>query len=236
MTEPARAPTPAEEEKVKAETDKLRAEIRKTNAEADKAEAEARQAQITLAEAEDDEKARKAADMHHHVYAFTGAVDGTAVKACMRQLTQWHRNDASCEIAIVFNSPGGSIVDGMALFDYIQFLRSEGHRVTTIALGMAASMAGVLLQAGDVRVMGAEAWLLIHEAAFGAIGKTGEIEDTVEWVKRIQRRILRIFANRSKLSEQQIARRWHRKDWWIDSAEALKLGLIDEVQGQAKAA
>ncbi len=91
-------------------------------------------------------------------------------------------------------------------------------------------MAGILLQAGDVRTMGRESWLLIHQAAFSALGSTYEIEDRVEWVKRIQDRILDIFADRSKLTKAQIRRRWHRKDWWIDSDEALKLGLVDELR------
>ena len=55
-------------------------------------------------------------------------------------------------------------------------------------------MAGILLQAGDIRIMGAESWLMIHEISFGASGKIGEIEDTVEWVKKIQERVVKIFA------------------------------------------
>jgi ATP-dependent Clp endopeptidase proteolytic subunit ClpP len=244
----ARAPTPAEELKTLAEVECLKADsykaqteakeavarTRKVDAETRKALADARQAEIGLAEAEDDEKARKAADSQHHVYAFVGVVDATSVKNCMRQLTQWHRNDPECDIEIVFNSPGGGIVDGMALYDFIQLLRSQGHRITTTALGMAASMAGILLQAGDVRAMGAESWLLIHEASFGTMGKTTDIEDAVAWIKKVQRRILRIFASRSNLSERQLSNRWNRKDWWLDSTEALALGLIDQIQGQPK--
>lgn len=91
-------------------------------------------------------------------------------------------------------------------------------------------MAGILLQAGDIRVMGRESWLMLHEAAFGAQGKVGEVEDTVEWVKKIQERILNIFAQHSSLSRAQIKRRWTRKDWWIDSDEALRLGFVDEIR------
>ena len=95
---------------------------------------------------------------------------------------------------------------------------------------MAASMAGILLQAGDVRWIGHQAWLMIHRAAFGAIGKTYEIEDEVKLVKRIEGRILDIFTSRSKLTRHKIVRNWDRKDWWIDADEALEMGLVDEVR------
>jgi ATP-dependent protease ClpP protease subunit len=91
-------------------------------------------------------------------------------------------------------------------------------------------MAGILLQAGDVRIMGKESWLLIHQVSFGASGSFGEVEDTTKWVDRIQDRVLDIFASRSKMSKAQIKRKWNRTDWWISSDEALKLGFVDETR------
>ena len=148
----------------------------------------------------------------------------------MSKLTQWHRKDPKCDIEIIFSSPGGSIIDGFELFDFIQHLRNEGHKVTTGSLGMAASMAGILLQAGDVRWIGHQAWMMIHRAAFGAIGKTYEVEDEVRLVKRIEERILDIFTSRSELTKHKIKKNWDRKDWWIDADECLSLGLVDEVR------
>ena len=95
---------------------------------------------------------------------------------------------------------------------------------------MAASMAGILLQAGDTRWVGHQAWVMIHRAAFGAFGKTYEVEDEVEFVKRIEERILEIFTTRSKLTKQKIKRNWDRKDWWISADEALEAHLVDEVR------
>jgi ATP-dependent protease ClpP protease subunit len=95
---------------------------------------------------------------------------------------------------------------------------------------MAASMAGILLQAGHQRIMGRESWLMIHEASFSASGKTGDVEDTVEWVKAMQERILNIFATRSKMTKSALKRKWTRKNWWISSDEALKLGFVDEIR------
>ena len=139
--------------------------------------------------------------------------------------------DPGVDIEISFNSPGGEIISGMAMFDFIQELRGKGHFVTTSTRGMAASMAGILLQAGEHRVMARQSWLLIHEASFGASGSMGSVEDTVDWVKRIQKRIVQIFAERSNVTATFINKNWKRKDWWISSEEALKWGFVDAIRG-----
>ena len=212
------------------------AKVRNLDAEAELHRSNARSAdlfnereEIMTAKTKRAEKEELAANKFHHVYNFGSVVNDSSVNSCIDQLTKWTRIDGVVDIEIVFNSPGGSIIDGFALFDYIQLLRKKGHHITTTTLGMAASMAGVLLQAGDVRRMGSEAVILIHEAAFGAMGKTGEVEDTLELAKKLQKRIIQIFAARSKMKAAYIEKRWRRKDWWITSDEALKLGLVDEV-------
>ena len=93
-------------------------------------------------------------------------------------------------------------------------------------------MAGVLLQAGDVRWVGQQAWVMIHRAAFGASGKTFEIEDEVRFTQRLEGRILDIFTSRSKLSKAKIKRNWDRKDWWISADEAIEMGLVDEIRAK----
>jgi ATP-dependent Clp protease protease subunit len=96
---------------------------------------------------------------------------------------------------------------------------------------MAASMGGILMQAGDKRWASGQSWYLIHRASFGAGGKTFEVEDEVEWIKRIEKRIINIFVSRSHLTEAKIKRNWDRKDWWIDADQALEFGLVDEIRG-----
>ncbi len=187
-------------------------------------------AEITAASARRSETEELARNKYHHLYPSNEEVDSASVYRCIARLSYWSRTEPECAIEIVFNSPGGAVVDGLALYDFIQELRRKGHHVTTCTRGHAASMAGILLQAGDKRVMGKEAWVLIHEVSFSAIGKIGEVEDTTEWVKKIQKRIVAIFAERSKLTARQVERRWKRKDWWLSSDECLKLGLVDEVR------
>jgi ATP-dependent Clp endopeptidase proteolytic subunit ClpP len=225
----------------------IAATIAKLNAEADQAQAAAAQAHAearkTQAEATANEIAAEAAvvaweheqakDEYNHRYRFCSVVSESAVNACISRLTRWHRLSPGCDIEIIFSSPGGSIIDGFALYDYIRYLSNEGHHITTGTLGEAASMAGILLQAGDHRWAGREAWVLIHRAAFGEVGKTYEIDDRVKWVKRIETRIINIFVAKSGglLTAQKIRKNWERTDWWLDSDECLELGVVDEVRG-----
>lgn len=244
-----------DDEKAQAIIRKLDAEAEAASASAVKSRAEAEaalrlaeetslrmeQAKINLTREQRKEREELASDKHHFVYSFTDAVNSGSVRGCISQLTQWSRNNPGCDMEIIFNSPGGSVIDGMALFDFIMGLRRQGHHVTTLALGYAASMAGILLQVGDKRTIGREAYILIHEISFGAGGKIGEVEDEVAFVKKIQERVLKIFALRcaeagqagtaaKPFSLSTLKRNWRRKDWWLSSEEALAGGLVDEVR------
>lgn len=228
--------TLAEADAATAAAERSRAEAAKFEIEAGLVKAELASKALTARALLRQEEAYLASDYFARVYRFEKDINPLTAKACMTLLSEWSRLEPGCAMEVVFNSPGGSIVDGMALYDFIQDLRASGHMITTSCLGMAASMAGILLQAGDRRTMGRQSWLMIHEASFGAGGKTGEVEDRVEWVKRIQERILDIFAERcltageaatQRLTRGKIKASWTRKDWWVSSDEALKYGLID---------
>lgn len=210
---------------------------RKLNAEADHAEAEAQiaRAQAVAAEIGQRDLERKETDYlagnkFHHVYAFNDVVSGSSVGACISQLNIWSRTEPGCDIEVIFNSPGGAVIEGMALYDYFQTLRRAGHKLTTVTYGMAASMAGILLQAGDVRVIGAESYVLIHEISTMAIGKIGDLEDVVEFCKMIQKRVIDIFAARSNKPVSYFEKHWRRKDWWLTSEDCMKIGIVDEVR------
>ena len=228
--------------KLEAEALKFKAEARKTEAEKREVEASVRtmvaratQDELKLAHLLEGERKRKATDLEHRIYRYSSSVGATTVGNCMEQLTEWHRLDPGCDIEVIFNSGGGAVIDGFELFDFLVDLGNNGHKVTTGCTGMAASMAGILVQAGQERWMSRESWYMIHRAAFGAMGKTFDVEDTVEWIKRIETRILNIFAGRSQLSVATLRKKWDRKDWWIDSDEALKLGLVDSIRASGLA-
>lgn len=212
-----------QKEKILLQKEEIFLEQNKITFELKKLELESELEDIDLANAKDD---------MNHLYRFNSKVSSDSVKKCMEKLTEWHRLDPECAIEIIFSSPGGSIISGFELFDFLQDLRYQGHHITTGTLGYAASMAGVLLQAGDVRWVGQQAWVMIHRAAFGASGKTFEIEDEVRFTQRLEGRILDIFTSRSKLSKAKIKRNWDRKDWWISADEAIEMGLVDEIRAK----
>lgn len=140
-----------------------------------------------------------ASDRYHKFYAYNDPINARSVTNCIDQLTEWVRLSPTEKLVveIVFDSPGGSVIDGMHLFDYISNLQVQGHIINTTALGFAASMAGILLQSGTERSMGPEAYVLIHEVSFAAGGPIGVVEDEVEFVHKIGNRVLDIFARRA---------------------------------------
>lgn len=169
-----------------------------------------------------------AAEEGRRTYTFYARVDEESVRACMATLASWSTKAPGAPLTVVFNSPGGAVHDGLALFDFLRHLRADGHHLTTMALGRAASMGAVLLQAGDRRVIGSNAFLMLHEVSNGASGKVSEMEESVELSKRLQKRLLAILAERSTLEMPQIQRKWTRRDWWLDADDAVSLGFADE--------
>lgn len=180
----------------------------------------------------------EAGDFFNHVYYYDSGIDAKSASVCMDVLNMWSRLEPECAIEIVFTSPGGDVIAGMSLFDHIMALRGKGHRITTVCQGVAASMAGILLQAGDSREMTAESWILIHQVQAGMMGSFGDLEDRMSWLTRTQERILDIFAKRAvgavggtfAPTRKVFKKNWERTDWWIDSDEAKRLGIVDIVR------
>ena len=83
------------------------------------------------------------------------------------------------------------------------------------------------MQAGDERVIGPNAFVLIHEVSGGAEGRSSELGDRVEFHGLMEERLLAILAERSSMTVRQINARWQRKDWWLSADEAVALGFAD---------
>lgn len=167
-------------------------------------------------------------DYYHRTYYFNAVVEEKSVQYCLGNLREWSRVSKD-PITIVFNSPGGVVSHGLALYDVIREIMAEGVPVTTKVYGRAASMGGILLQAGSTRQMSPNSYLMIHEPSSGMIGKAFELEDNVEFVKRLWDQLAEILAERSTLTARQIKTKSARKDWWLSAEESLKYGFIDEV-------
>jgi ATP-dependent protease ClpP protease subunit len=201
-------------------------------AQAREAEAKARAAELVTAKAEREAAAAAADNSRNHVYHFETSVRDT--QTARETFDRWHRLNPDAPWTIIMNSPGGSVIDGMALFDHLvaHSLRGGGtHHITIIVRGFAASMGGILLQAADTRVAGPEAYVLIHKVQSGAMGSLDELEDQVKLLKMMCARVEDIFVKRAggKLSKAMLRRNWGRRDWWLDSKTALKLGVVDAI-------
>lgn len=157
-------------------------------------------------------------------------VSGHTVSQLLSHLRIFSRMYPKRNITLEMNSPGGSIIDGFRLYDELLRFREEGHHLTIRVRGMAASMAGVILQAADHREIGPSAFVMIHRAGFGAAGKAYEIEDEVEFVKMLESRIVDIFSDRSGKKRSTFTNLFtQRKDIWLDSAKSLSMGLVDGI-------
>lgn len=194
-----------------------------------KIEAEAQNAELNLHSNQLAQLDREASLNQAQIFQFFEPVTGGTVEHAIGMLGLWSRRSPGSDITVVLNSPGGGVTAGLALYDFIGELKAKGHQVTTETRGYAASMGGVLLQAGHERVIGPNAYLMIHEVSDLGIGKLSELKDQVEFAERLQERLLDILAERSTMTKQAIRRKWKRKDWWLDAEEAVKHGFADRI-------
>ena len=131
------------------------------------------------------------------------------------------------DICLYINSPGGSITAGMAIYDTMNFINSK---VTTICIGMAASMAAFLLSSGEKgkRYCLENAEVMIHQPLGGAQGQATEIKIAAERILKLKKRLNNILAINTRKNLKQIERDTER-DYFMDADEALKYGIIDEI-------
>ena len=131
------------------------------------------------------------------------------------------------DISLYINSPGGSITAGMAIYDTMQYIRCD---VSTICIGMAASMGAFLLAAGAKGKRRAlpNGEILIHQPLGGARGQATEVAIHAEQLIKTREKMNRILAERTGQSVEQIALDTER-DHYMTAEEALKYGLIDEI-------
>lgn len=162
-------------------------------------------------------------------FVFVGPVTEEPVHDLIEKLDIWSRNHPKADIVITINSQGGVVLDGFALYDFIQSLRKRGHHVTTKSMGLAASMGGILLQAGDERVMTKRSWMLVHEVQGIAEGSFSEMKNVMKFNERLQEQALDILASRCSWTRGKIKKLW-KDDLWLDAPDALKAGFVDRIE------
>lgn len=219
----------AELEQIRVETEKSRIETEGAREDARKKRIDADYADLTLRKFQRDRSYSESGDEYHRTYYFSSEVTKASVQKAMDVLTRWGR-ESKAPIIFRITSPGGNVIDGLALYDYLVGLRRHDIHLTTVAVGMAASMGSILLQAGDNRLVGENCHVLIHKVSSVAIGSLDELVDAVEFSKQLNRKLFQILAARSTMSVAQIEKRAERRDWWLDAEETVKLGFADGVE------
>lgn len=130
-------------------------------------------------------------------------------------------------ITLIINCPGGDIIHGFAIYDAIENSQAEVH---CVAIGEAASMAGIILQAGASRTMSQNCRLMLHDGYHGLDGTMREVEKEVEHEKYWRLKTYSLLAERTGLKKALISRKMSG-DWNLTAEEALKYNLIDKVLG-----
>ena len=131
------------------------------------------------------------------------------------------------DISLYINSPGGSVSAGMAIYDTMNFIKSD---VATICVGMAASMGAFLLSSGQKGKRSAlpSSEIMIHQPLGGAEGQATEIKIVAEHIIKLKKKLNTILAKNTKKSLKAIENDTER-DHYLDAEEALEYGLIDKI-------
>ena len=140
--------------------------------------------------------------------------------------------DSSKEISIYLNSPGGSVTAGLGIYDTMQFISSP---VATICTGMAASMAAVLLVAGQEGKRSAlpHSRVMIHQPLGGVQGQASDIEITAREIQKMKKELYTIISEHSHTPFDKV---WadSDRDYWMSAQEAKEYGMIDQVLEKRK--
>jgi ATP-dependent Clp protease protease subunit len=148
------------------------------------------------------------------------------------QLLFLEAEDPKKEIKFYINSPGGSVYDGLAIYDTMHHLKCD---VATYGMGLQASMGAFLLSSGTKgkRYLLPNATVMIHQPSGGARGKISDIEIDFKEGLRLKRRLTEILAKNCGKTVDQLEKDQDR-DYWMSADEAKKYGLVDEIIGKKK--
>lgn len=160
------------------------------------------------------------------VFLGTGVNDVVA-NSIIAQLLFLAAQDPEKDISLYINSPGGSITAGMAIYDTMQFIKPD---VSTICVGMAASMGAFLLTAGAIgkRYALPNSEVMIHQPLGGAEGQASDIEIRAKRILKLRDSLNKILAERSGQPLERIEKDTDR-DYFMSASEAAAYGLIDKV-------
>ncbi len=154
-------------------------------------------------------------------------INGAVANTIIAQLLFLESENNKKDIKLYINCPGGSVTDGLAIYDTMQYIKCD---VSTIAVGMAASMAAVLLSAGAKRkrFVLPSSEILLHQVMGGAEGQAADIKIKAEQILKIKDKLNKILAKHTGQDIKKIERDSDR-DYYLTATDAVKYGLVDKM-------
>ncbi|MDE6659435.1 MAG: ATP-dependent Clp protease proteolytic subunit [Eubacterium sp.] len=168
--------------------------------------------------------------LNDRIIVLSDEVNAQTASLVVAQLLFLEGQDSEKDISLYINSPGGSVTDGLAIYDTMQYIKCD---VSTICVGMAASMGAFLLSSGTKgkRIALPNSSILIHQPLIGGHGLTGQTTDIEIAAKNLvqtKERLNKILAENCGKTVEELARDTDR-DNWLTANEALEYGLVDKV-------
>ena len=165
--------------------------------------------------------------LEDRIIFLTGEINDTVADSIVAQLIYLEAKDPNKDICLYINSPGGSVTAGMAIYDTMNYIRCD---VSTICIGMAASMGAFLLSSGakGKRFALANSEIMIHQPLGGAQGQASDIKIQADHIIKIKHRLNSILAENSGKPYEQVEKDTDR-DNYLSAEEAREYGLIDDI-------
>ncbi len=165
--------------------------------------------------------------LNDRIIVLSDEVNDATASLVVAQLLFLESQDADKDISLYINSPGGSVSAGMAIYDTMQYIKCD---VSTICMGMAASMGAFLLSSGakGKRFALPNSLIMIHQPLGGAKGQATDIEIVAKQILKTKENLNRILAENTGKPIEQIYQDTER-DNYMDAQEALEYGLVDKV-------
>ncbi len=165
--------------------------------------------------------------LEDRIIFLTGEITDETANNVVAQLIFLEGKDPDKDISLYINSPGGSVSAGLAIYDTMNFIKCD---VTTICVGLAASMGAFLLSSGakGKRFALPNSEIMIHQPLGGARGQASDIEIQANHIKKIKDKINKILSEQSGQDLEKVQKDTDR-DYYMSAKEALEYGLIDKI-------
>ena len=167
--------------------------------------------------------------LEERIIFLAGPVSDMNANVVIAQMLYLASKDSKRDIKLYINSPGGSVTAGLAIYDTMQYLKCP---VSTICVGLTASMAAVILASGTKgkRFSLPNAEILLHQVAGGMQGQAADIEITAKQILKMKEKLNKILSSHTGQAISKVEKDTDR-DFYLTAEEAKKYGLIDEVIG-----